>query len=116
MATALRQKEEETKEIEEKMRQAEEEARKVEEARKKAEEERKKFEEEKAENEAAVSTCTFVCCRSTLLKLTRMGATSSIIINLECSYYSRSQIGGCLAWVPRLRVVFQYVFLGALCM
>ena len=59
VATALRQKEEETKEIEEKMRQAEEEARKVEEARKKAEEERKRFEAEKAENEAAVSICAF---------------------------------------------------------
>ena len=53
--TALRQKEEETKEIEEKMRQAEEEARKVEEARKQAEEERKRYEAEKAQNEAAVS-------------------------------------------------------------
>lgn len=69
VATALRQKEEETQEIEEKMRQAEEEARKVEEARKQAEEERKKFEEEKAENEAAVSTCTCAFYSSTLLKL-----------------------------------------------
>ena len=57
---ALRQKEEETKEIEEKMRQAAEEARKVEEERKKAEEERKKFEAEKAENEAAVSIGIFL--------------------------------------------------------